>query len=44
MRVKAAEEAVKLKDAAALDKLIEAAGRDTAEGREIEKLAASLRR
>lgn len=44
MRVKAAEEAVKLKDVAAFDKLLEAAGRDTTEGREIERLGASLKR
>jgi hypothetical protein len=38
MRVKAAEEAVKLKDADAWQRLLEAAGRGTQEGREIERL------
>ncbi|KXX78949.1 putative vacuolar protein sorting-associated protein 16 [Madurella mycetomatis] len=38
MRVKAAEEAVKIKDAEAWSRLLEAAGRGTAEGREIERL------
>lgn len=44
MRVKAAEEAVKLKDAASFEKLLEAAGKDTPEGREIERLGASMKR
>lgn len=38
MRVKAAEEAVKFKDAESWSRLIEAAGRGTQEGREIERL------
>jgi hypothetical protein len=38
MRVKAAEEAVRLKDAEAWQRLLEAAGRSTQEGREIERL------
>lgn len=38
MRVKAAEEAVKIRDAEAWARLLEAAGRNTSEGREIEKL------
>lgn len=38
MRVKAAEEAVKIKDGEAWERLLEAAGRNTTEGREIEKL------
>lgn len=38
MRVKAAEEAVKTKDAESWARLLEAAGRNTQEGREIEKL------
>ena len=38
MRVKAAEEAVKIKDAETWAKLLEAAGRNTHEGREIERL------
>ncbi|KAI3536144.1 hypothetical protein CABS03_05346 [Colletotrichum abscissum] len=42
MRVKAAEEAVKLKDAEAWGRLLEAAGRGTQEGREIEKLGAAV--
>lgn len=40
MRVKAAEEAVRLKDAEAWQRLIEAAGRDSHEGREIHRLGA----
>ncbi|KAK0722444.1 Vps16, N-terminal region-domain-containing protein [Lasiosphaeria miniovina] len=44
MRVKAAEEAVKIKDAEAWSKLLEAAGRDTQEGREIERLGQAFRR
>ena len=42
MRVKAAEEAVKLKDAEAWTKLLEAAGRGTQEGREIERLGQAV--
>lgn len=38
LRVKAAEEAVKLKDADSWARLLEAAGRNTTEGREIERL------
>ncbi|KAI1661637.1 vacuolar protein sorting-associated protein 16 [Daldinia decipiens] len=42
LRVKAAEEAVKAKDADAWARLLEAAGRDTADGRAIEKLGAQV--
>jgi hypothetical protein len=42
MRVKAAEEAVKIKDAEAWTRLVEAAGRGTAEGREIERLGLAV--
>lgn len=42
MRVKAAEEAVKLKDAEAWARLLEAAGRGTAEGQEIERLGQTV--
>lgn len=38
MRVKAAEEAVKIKDSEAWQRLWEAAGRNSTEGREIERL------
>lgn len=38
MRVKAAEEAIKIKDQEAWQKLLEAAGKNTQEGREIERL------
>jgi hypothetical protein len=38
MRVKAAEEAVKIKDVESWTRLLEAAGRGTQEGREIERL------
>lgn len=44
MRIKAAEEAVKIKDVEAVDRLREAAGVGTVEGREIERLGAGLRR
>lgn len=44
MRVKAAEEAVKVKDAEAVDRLRNAAGMGTVEGREIERLGAGLKR
>ncbi|TDZ32210.1 putative vacuolar protein sorting-associated protein 16-like protein [Colletotrichum spinosum] len=42
MRTKAAEEAVRLKDAEAWARLLEAAGRGTPEGREIERLGSSV--
>ncbi|KAL2271497.1 hypothetical protein VTJ83DRAFT_868 [Remersonia thermophila] len=42
LRVKAAEEAVKIKDAEAWTRLLEAAGRNTAEGREIERLGLAV--
>ncbi|KAK1237919.1 hypothetical protein MKX08_002498 [Trichoderma sp. CBMAI-0020] len=43
LRVKAAEEAVKLRDAAAYERLLEAAGgRDTTEGKEIERVGGSM--
>ena len=42
MRVKAAEEAVKYKDAEAWQRLLEEAGRGTQEGREIERLGQSV--
>ncbi|KUI54396.1 hypothetical protein VP1G_01813 [Cytospora mali] len=42
MRIKAAEEAVKIKDQEAWENLLEAAGRNTHEGREIEKLGQSV--
>lgn len=42
MRVKAAEEAVKLKAAAAYERLLEAAGRDTTEGKEIERIGGAV--
>lgn len=42
MRVKAAEEAVKLKNADAWMKLLEAAGKGTTEGRDIERLGAAV--
>ena len=38
MRVKAAEEAVKVKDVEAWQRLLDAAGKGTVEGREIERL------
>jgi len=38
MRVKAAEEAVKARDAEAWARLLDAAGKGTSEGREIERL------
>ena len=46
LRVRAAEEAVRLKDAEAWQRLLEAAGRGTPEGREIERLgtAAALKK
>ncbi|KAK3322210.1 Vps16, N-terminal region-domain-containing protein [Apodospora peruviana] len=42
MRVKAAEEAVKIKDAEAWSRLLEAAGRGSQEGREIERLGLAV--
>ncbi|GAB1320351.1 Vacuolar protein sorting-associated protein 16 [Madurella fahalii] len=42
MRVKAAEEAVKIKDAEAWSRLLEAVGRGTAEGKEIERLGLAV--
>ncbi|KAL6364927.1 hypothetical protein LRP88_00900 [Fusarium phalaenopsidis] len=42
MRVKAAQEAVRLKDAEAWERLLEAAGQGTADGREIERLGQSV--
>lgn len=45
MRVKAAEEAIRLKNVPAWERLLEAAGRDSHEGREIERLGnAAFRR
>ena len=44
MRVKAAEEAVKIKDVESLDRLRGAAGVGTVEAREIERLGAGLKR
>lgn len=41
MRVKAAEEAVRLKDREAFEKVLEGAGRGTQEGREIERVGAA---
>lgn len=38
LRVKAAEEAVKIRDAEAWTRLLESVGRNTTEGREIERL------
>jgi vacuolar protein sorting-associated protein 16 len=40
MKVKAAEEAVRLKDVDNFNRLLESAGRGTQEGREIERLGA----
>lgn len=42
LRVKAAEEAVKIKDAEAWQRLWETAGRTSTEGREIERLGAAV--
>lgn len=42
MRVKAAEEAVKTRDAEAWLRLLEAAGKNTTDGREIERLGAAV--
>ncbi|KAI5928715.1 Vps16, N-terminal region-domain-containing protein [Camillea tinctor] len=42
LRVKAAEEAVKIKDADAWNRLLEAAGKNTPEGRDIERLGAQV--
>lgn len=44
MRVKAAEEAVKARDGDALERLREAAGAGTVEGREIERIAGGLKK
>jgi hypothetical protein len=44
MRIKAAEEAVKARDVVTVDRLREAAGVGTVEGREIERLGAGLKR
>jgi len=44
MRVKAAEEAVKAKDVEALDRIRNAAGVGTPEGRDIERIASTLKR
>lgn len=42
MRVKAAEEAVRVKDAESWQRLLELAGRSTQEGREIERLGSTV--
>lgn len=42
MRVRAAEEAVKTRDADAWARLLEAAGRNTAEGKEIERIGMAV--
>lgn len=42
MRLKAAEEAVKARDADSWSRLLEAAGRGTTEGRDIERLGAQV--
>lgn len=42
MRIKAAEEAVRLKKADAWERLLESAGRGTSEGREIERLGQAV--
>lgn len=42
MRTRAAEEAVRLKDGEAWQRLLEAAGRGTGEGRDIERLGAGV--
>lgn len=42
MRMRAAEEAVRIKDAAAFTRVLEAAGRGSAEGREIERIGAAV--
>ena len=44
LKVKAAEEAVKIKDVESLDRLLGLAGVGTAEAREIERLGAGLKR
>lgn len=44
MRIKAAEEAVKIKDSESLDRLKNAAGVGTVEGREIDRIGAGLKR
>jgi vacuolar protein sorting-associated protein 16 len=42
MRVRAAEEAIKTKDAVSWQRLLDAAGKNTAEGREIERLGQTV--
>lgn len=42
MRVKAAEEAIKARDAESWSRLLEVAGKTTMEGREIERLGAQV--
>lgn len=42
MRVKAAEEAVRLKDREAFGRILEGAGRTSQEGREIERMGAAV--
>ena len=42
MRVKAAEEAVKIKDVESWNRLLDAAGRGTSEGREIERIGLAV--
>lgn len=42
MRVKAAEEAVRIKDAEAWQRLLDLAGKGTQEGREIERLGSTV--
>ncbi len=42
LRVKAAEEAVRLKNKEAFGKILETAGRTTQEGREIERIGAAV--
>jgi vacuolar protein sorting-associated protein 16 len=42
LRVKAAEEAVRIKDAESWQRLLEAAGRNTQEGRDIERLGQAV--
>jgi hypothetical protein len=44
MKIKAAEEAVKIKDLESLDRLKAAAGVGTPEGNEIERLGAGLKK
>lgn len=44
MRIKAAEEALKIKDVETIDRLRQAAGIGTVEGREIDRIGAGLKR